>query len=169
MIAGRSPSFGGGGEAMPSVFDVAKFILEERVRTKNERFMTTWKLQKLVYYSQAWSTVWDDAPLFPEPIEAWANGPVCRDLYEIHKGKFKVTPDEIQGSPRKLTANQKDTIRQVMKHYERKTAQYLSELTHNEIPWRAARKGLKIGERGNNEITLDSMAEYYGGLYKQKS
>ena len=51
------------------VFDVAAYILEQKGS------MTTMKLQKLVYYSQAWSLVWDEKPLFEEAIEAWANGP----------------------------------------------------------------------------------------------
>lgn len=59
---------------MASVYDVATYILEK------QGAMTTWKLQKLVYYSQAWSLVWDDDVLFPEEIEAWANGPVVREL-----------------------------------------------------------------------------------------
>jgi uncharacterized phage-associated protein len=42
------------------------------------------KLQKLVYYAQAWALVWDDEPIFDEEIEAWANGPVVRGLYEAH-------------------------------------------------------------------------------------
>ena len=41
-----------------SVMDVAAYILEQRGR------LSTWKLQKLCYYSQAWSLVWDDEPLF---------------------------------------------------------------------------------------------------------
>jgi len=151
---------------MPSVFDVARFILREFERTSGERSMTTWKLQKLVYYSQAWSTVWDDAPLFPERIEAWANGPVCRDLYDVHKGKFTITVDDIPTSKGKLTDRQKDTVKAVLRHYGKKTAHYLSELSHREMPWKAAREGLSPGERGNREIPLDSMAEYYGGLCK---
>jgi uncharacterized phage-associated protein len=54
----------------------------------------------------------------------------------------------------------------VLIHYGGKTAHYLSELSHREMPWKEARKGLSPGERGNREIPLDSMAEYYGGLYK---
>ena len=38
---------------MLTVFDVAKFILKENERSHGERSMTTWKLQKLVYYTQA--------------------------------------------------------------------------------------------------------------------
>jgi uncharacterized phage-associated protein len=50
---------------MANVFDVATYILEQQGP------MTTWKLQKLVYYAQAWSLVWDDDALFDEEIEAW--------------------------------------------------------------------------------------------------
>ena len=56
-----------------SVLDVAAYIL------KKLGSMTTMKLQKLVYYSQAWSLVWDEQSLFIESIEAWANGPVVSD------------------------------------------------------------------------------------------
>lgn len=45
---------------MANVSDVAAYILQKHGR------MTTMKLQKLVYYSQAWSLVWDEKPLFQE-------------------------------------------------------------------------------------------------------
>ncbi len=48
-----------------SVQDVAAYIIERHGR------MSSMKLQKLVYYSQAWHLVWDDEPLFPERIQAW--------------------------------------------------------------------------------------------------
>ncbi|CUP62134.1 Uncharacterized phage-associated protein [Anaerostipes hadrus] len=43
---------------MANVFDAAKYILERLGE------MSTMKLQKLCYYAQAWSLVWDDVPLF---------------------------------------------------------------------------------------------------------
>jgi len=61
---------------MSSCFDVAKYILEKKKQ------MTAMKLQKLVYYSQAWSLVWDEKPLFDEPVEAWINGPMVPALYQ---------------------------------------------------------------------------------------
>ena len=48
------------------------------------------KLQKLVYYCQAWSLAWDDKPLFDEDFEAWANHPVCPELFKHHKGKVYI-------------------------------------------------------------------------------
>ena len=44
-----------------------------RVHSESQRARTSWKLQKLVYYCQAWSLVWDEEPLFEARIEAWAN------------------------------------------------------------------------------------------------
>lgn len=52
---------------MATVFDVARYILT-RLDEDGKLPVTTWKLQKLVYYSQAWSLVWDDVPLFDAPI-----------------------------------------------------------------------------------------------------
>ena len=130
--------------------------------------MTTWKLQKLVYYSQAWSLVWDDRPLFQERVEAWANGPVVPRLYEVHRGQFTIASllSKVLVNPDALTKDERETIDAVLATYADKSAQWLSELTHGEAPWRDARTeaGLTAGERGNAEITQDAMAEYYGGL-----
>lgn len=69
-----------------SVIDVAEYIL-----TKHGQ-MSTMKLHRLVYYSQAWHLVWDGVPLFDEEIQAWANGPVVPVLYELHRGEYTVEP-----------------------------------------------------------------------------
>ncbi|MDP8223217.1 MAG: DUF4065 domain-containing protein [Candidatus Lernaella stagnicola] len=124
--------------------------------------MTAWKLQKLVYYCQAWSLVWDERPLFSEKILAWANGPVVRELFHKHRGQFVVS--NIQGDLRRLDNNARETIDAVLKHYGKKSAQYLAELTHLEKPWRETRGNLAPGERGDSEITLVAMADYYSSL-----
>ena len=143
-----------------SVMDVADYIL------KKQGELSTWKLQKLCYYAQAWSLVWDGEPLFEETIEAWANGPVVPVLYQWHRGYFKVSTTG-QGDPSKLTKDQQKTIDAVLEHYGDIPAGLLSGLTHREAPWYEAREreGLLLGERGNAVISLDSMAAYYGGLY----
>ena len=69
---------------MASVLNVAQYVLNK------VGDMTTLKLQKLVYYCQAWSLAWDGKPLFDEEFEAWANGPVCPELFKKHKGKFVI-------------------------------------------------------------------------------
>lgn len=142
---------------MANVFDVASYILGVSGP------MTAMKLQKIVYYAQAWSLVWEERPLFPERIEAWANGPVVPDLYFAHRGEFTVA-DEPRGRPQHLNADQKQTIDAVLKFYGDKSAAWLSDLTHREAPWRHARQGIPDGVRSNAEITHGAMADYYGNL-----
>lgn len=142
---------------MPSVVDVAKYILR---RTGP---MTAMKLQKLVYYSQAWSLVWDESPVFDEPIEAWANGPVVKTLYDAHRGQFRVSSIG-GGRITNLRVHSRETIDAVLEHYGHRTAQWLSDLTHMEKPWRDAREGLPEGSRSSRVISHASMADYYSSL-----
>ena len=142
---------------MVRVLDVAAYILQEVGP------MTAMKLQKLVYYSQAWSLVWDDVSLFPEEIKAWANGPVCPALYSAHRGMFNVS-GTLGGDPDALDGEQQETVDSVIRFYGDKSSQWLSDLTHKERPWREVREGLSDGERGDVVITDAAMAEYYGGL-----
>jgi uncharacterized phage-associated protein len=142
---------------MVSAHDVAAYIL------KQQGSMTVMKLQKLVYYAQAWSLVWDEELLFEERIEAWANGPVVRELYDLHKGQFQVETWP-QGNADLLDTNQQATVNSVLKFYGDKSAQWLSDLTHAERPWKDARKGIPDGERGFSEITIAALAEYYSSL-----
>ncbi len=142
---------------MANVCQVAEYILR-RIGP-----LSAMKLQKLVYYSQAWHLVWSDEPLFSERIEAWANGPVVPLLYEKHRGKFTVETGSFGGNYQ-LLQDEQDTVERVLSAYGDKTSQWLSNLTHMESPWLDAREGLADGERGNREITAAAMGEYYGDL-----
>lgn len=139
---------------MAKVHDVCKYILEKTGP------ITAMKLQKLLYYCQAWSLVWDENPLFKEKIEAWISGPVIPIIYNKHKGCFKI--DRWQwGKTNNLKNHEKETIDAVLDYYGSMTSQQLSDLTHAEDPWKAAREGLSDNERGSHEITPASMMEYY--------
>ena len=143
-----------------SVFDVAQYVL-----SKLEEPCTTMKLHKLLYYCQAWHLVWEDKPLFKEDIEAWANGPVIRALFNFHQGMYWATPNQLTlGNQSKLNNVQKEDINNVLRFYGNKTSQWLIDQTHIEAPWRNARKGLLPNERGNRIIPLEAMSEYYSSL-----
>jgi uncharacterized phage-associated protein len=144
---------------MVNVFDVAAYIL------KRQGPMTHLKLQKLVYYAQAWSLVWDESPLFREKIEAWVGGPVVPKLFDRLRHRFKVDYKTLgAGDPDRLNSTQRETLDAVLDYYAPQSSQYLSDLTHLEEPWQEARRGLATGERGKREITRASMAIYYGSL-----
>lgn len=142
---------------MANVFDAAKYILEK------QGSMTTMKLQKLVYYCQAWSVVWDSKPIFNDKTEAWASGPVVPELYRAHKGQYQISR-LAKGDIANLASEEEDTINCVLRFYGDRSAQWLSDLTHMEKPWNEAREGVPIGCNCDNEITLSSLEEYYGSL-----
>ena len=144
---------------MANAIDVATYIVQQK------QPVTHMKLQKLVYYSQAWTLVWEEAPLFPEPIEAWVNGPVVPVLFAKLQGKFQVLPTDLPSDAgQNLTDTEKANIQKIIGFYGEKTPQWLSDLSHMEKPWIDARFGLAANERGSQEITLASMADYYGSL-----
>lgn len=142
-----------------TVVDVAAYFLAE-----SGTRMTTMKLQKLCYYGQAWSLVWDRKKLFDAPIFAWANGPVAPELFKLHRGKYFIEPgalDKYGADFNKLTQEQMDTCNAVIDSYGKFSGTQLSFLTHNEEPWLQARGGLGPHEKGNEEITTDAMLEFY--------
>jgi uncharacterized phage-associated protein len=139
-----------------TVHDIAAYIVPKQGP------MTALKLQKLVYYAQAWSLVWDERPLFSESIEAWANGPVVRELYDRHRGQYTV--HGWKGNVDALDAAARETIDAVLSLYGSKDSHWLSNLTHQEDPWKNARVGLRPGDRGDHEITHAAMHEYYSSL-----
>lgn len=144
---------------MLTVFDVAKYILHAKGR------MSTWSLQKLCYYSQAWALAWTGKPLFEEDFEAWSNGPVCPALFHEHKGKFMVSEADIsRGDAANVTGDEKDTIDTVLRDYGDMQPFELRELSHSEAPWKDARCGLPDGESCQNVITKEAMGSYYGSL-----
>src|SRR5436190_17077911 len=126
--------------SMATVLDVAQYILSKHGE------MSAMKLQKLVYYSQAWATVWDDEAIFPETIRAWKNGPVVRELWEAHRGQFRVS-SILGGDPGRISPNHRQTIDIVLESIGDKSAQWLSDLSHMEDPWKEHYR-----ENGNNEI-----------------
>ena len=144
---------------MATVLNVAKYILEQKGK------MTTMKLEKLVYYCQAWSLGWDEVPLFAEDFQAWANGPICPELFEKHRELFIVDATFLSDiSTCDFDEDALETMNMVLNYYGDKEPQWLSELTHKEAPWKEARKGIADGLPCSNVISKDSMQQYYGGL-----
>ncbi|HEX3609257.1 MAG TPA: type II toxin-antitoxin system antitoxin SocA domain-containing protein [Solirubrobacterales bacterium] len=142
---------------MASVHDVASYILYK------QGSISTWKLQKLAYYSQAWHLAWNEEPLFTAKIEAWANGPVVRELYRLHRTQYSVSRWR-EGSGARLTKAEKETVDAVLAGYGQLSGRQLSVLTHNESPWKNAREGLDPTTPSNRVIKHGDMQSYYAWL-----
>lgn len=139
------------------------------------------KLQKLLYYQQAWHMVFfgRENQLFSEAPEAWVNGPVYPGIFRKYKGcvrnmcdhlkekDFGADSDNILDIIKSLAASlglNKDEIKlfdSVMRLYGSKTQNQLILVTHSEQPWSEAREGLLPYESSNKSISLDTMYTYY--------
>lgn len=125
--------------------------------------LTNLKLQKLVYYAQAWYLANFKAPLFNKDFEAWVHGPVIPDLYREYK-KFGYGPivtdidfDAIKPLERKISG----FLYEVARVYMPIGAFELESMTHQEDPWIEARGDCKPDENCNNVISQKSMMNFY--------
>jgi uncharacterized phage-associated protein len=139
-----------------SVLDVARALLEQAGP------MDTYKLQKLCYYAQAQHVAFYNTRLFTEPIEAWRNGPVVRELWRRHAGKRSIIGlSEGDASKVQSRPEAADTVRHVLDVYGCWDGQQLSEMTHREQPWRDARAGLGGAQQSRHEIPVEALRDYY--------
>jgi len=145
---------------MCKVFDVAKYILSEIGE------VSTMKLQKLCYYSLVEGLISpQQVAIFPNKFEAWANGPVCRDLWNVHKGLFYVDKKIISNdllSRKEIPVAYKKYTNAVLEKYGKMTGTELSELTHKEKPWRDAIKNVNSVKNSRRIITHKAIIEFYG-------
>lgn len=142
---------------MVNVFDVAYYVLDKCGK------MSTFKLHKLLYYCQAWYMSWNaGTPLFKEDFEAWVNGPVIRELFNIHKGMYEISKDDIVGYKEKdLNVEQKENMDKILFFYRKQSPLSLVLKSHAELPWKKARDGINSMVFSDNIISKKNIYEYY--------
>lgn len=139
-----------------------------------EEDITNLKLQKILYYLQAWHLVNLNGQLINETPEAWVNGPVYKRVYEKYSNvKREPLVSSLEDSFIKeikdtdLTEDQADLIDSVLKVYGNFSSMNLVYKTHIELPWKEARAGLPPFEPSSNLISLDTVREYYTARVKR--
>jgi uncharacterized phage-associated protein len=116
------------------------------------------KLQKLLYYSQAWHLALYRDPLFDEDTEAWVHGPVVPAVFRYYRDcRWNSIPDARIHNAYSFRPH----LEEVWKAYGSFNAYDLERLTHSEDPWKIARTGLAPDASSNNIISKQSMLEYY--------
>ena len=129
----------------------------------NMESMTPKKLQKLCYYAYGWYLAIEKEPLFQNKFEAWIHGPVDPGLYTEYKEygwneieKENSVPNDILEVPEIM-----EFLDEVYSSYGHLDGNQLEYLTHREDPWKKAREGLKPYEPSNNDISDDSIMEFF--------
>jgi uncharacterized phage-associated protein len=124
--------------------------------------ITNLKLQKLLYYAQAWNLVFTGDPLFDDAFEAWVHGPVVPRVFR----RFKEYRWNVIGAD--VSPIQDDALvahlGQVLDTYGKFGAAQLERLTHQEKPWQLARRDYPVDASSNEVIDQESMREFYSNL-----
>jgi uncharacterized phage-associated protein len=132
--------------------------------------ITNLKLQKLLYYSQAWFLALHDKELFREDFEAWVHGPVLPSQYHRFKhNAWRPLDDTIRPLLRTGNVLLDKHLDKIMNVFGVENAPALEMMTHQEDPWIHARRGLPPTASSSAIITKDSMKRFYRGLASRKS
>lgn len=151
-----------GDEYMYTIDNVAGFFLAKDS-------MSPKKLQKLAYYSYAWTIALlnDDIDdihfrLFTNKIEAWIHGPVVPDLYQKYKNYgWHDIPKVDYFDTRIFTSEVLDVLEQVWETYGSLTGNQLEMISHQEKPWIEARNGVPAYAASSTPISDKEMFIFY--------
>ncbi|MHA0285179.1 Panacea domain-containing protein [Mycobacterium sp. C3-094] len=145
---------------MTTANDVAAYILQKRIAVESVR------LQKLLYYAQAWHLVTMDAPLFEDQIKAFELGPVVHSVWSNYRGTITITRRQAVGNPDALTETEREVVDAVIEAYRRIQPFEMSALTHVEDPWVDAWNA----SGGDRVISHEAMRRYYAAeMVKSKN
>ncbi len=133
--------------------------------------MSHLKLQKLLYYVEAWHLVFLDEPLIDCDFKAWVHGPVCLEVWHSLKdlsllnGGIKM-PEKgkaivVEKTKKRLAADQLAVIADVLEEYGDLPAHRLEALTHAEKPWLEARGNIPEHLPCRATIKKSTMKAYY--------
>lgn len=128
------------------------------------------KLQKLLYYCEAYHLAYFKRSVIDENFEAWVHGPVCRELYNTLKD-LSIIHSEVtyDGDKEKVfntitksfTDEQVNLINDVLDSLCSWSGFELESATHKELPWLEARQGLGPAEKSNRNINKHTMQDFY--------
>ena len=153
------------------VLDVCRHVIN--YSNKKDYGISNLKLQKILYFIQAYFLIKTSNQCFRERIEAWDFGPVVPEAYKEYKqfgsgdipsvlqivnfDENNIWDSEIKRYYDDVISNaDKKLIEAVVDKYSDYSATDLVAITHRQAPWKNAYK------RGqNNEITVTALKEYF--------
>lgn len=154
---------------MATVHQVADYIVAKLEAGRSS--VSTLKLQKLLYYVQAWSLATKGERAFPGEFQAWVHGPVCRDVFDRFKDKYSLydvvrSDESMRESASRLDGEAQIHVDEILEAYSPFSGTQLEIMTHREDPWIIARGDCKPLERCETVIKDEHMKTYYARMLK---
>ena len=124
--------------------------------------ITPLALQKALYYIQGFYFAFRNEYIFEEDCEAWAHGPVYRDIYQRYRD-YRFDPIDIceTCNEKDLTIYEKAVIDSVIKNLCCYSGRILEIFTHSEEPWLKTRGDLSVTTASNRTISNNDIGDYF--------
>lgn len=159
--------------SIESLFSVSEKMLRviAHVFEKLEE-VTPLMLQKLLYFIQGIYSALYGKPIFMEDCRAWIHGPVYPEVYELFRD-FKYNPIDdarfalLEGTADALTEDEKKVIDLVVNTFGMYGGKVLERITHNETPWKEARKGYGDSIPSSELLPKKCIMNYYIAVNKK--
>lgn len=154
-----------------NALDIARYV----IKYSNDRDygVSNLKLQKILYFIQAYFLIQTNSPCFKELIEAWDFGPVVPAVYKRYKmyasadiltmksyvsfdGNDVWKSKRIRFNKINIKDEDKILINKVIDKFSEYSATDLVTLTQHQTPWIDS---FSFSE--NNEISLDAIRRYF--------
>ncbi|NER97613.1 MAG: DUF4065 domain-containing protein [Symploca sp. SIO1B1] len=146
---------------MMECLDIAKLFIVQAAQEGLSSDMTNMKVNKLLYYSQCLYLALYEELLFEDEIQAWVHGPVCPPVYKEYK-EFKnqqlpvPSIDDLPEFPKNII----DLMGKVWCFLGEHHAYKLSNMTHQEFPWKNARGDLPPNALSQNPLSFKDMKDF---------
>lgn len=143
-----------------SATNVAKYLIflaSQENQEKEREGITNLKLQKVLYFAQAYYLAKLGKPIFGEKLEAWKYGPVVPEVY--HKLKCNGSkPIILEEDKSTLAEEDKEILKKVWNTFGGYSANRLVDIVHAHTPWKEANASM------DKVISHKAIKDYYSPL-----
>lgn len=133
------------------------FLASQENQEKEREGITNLKLQKILYFAQAYCLSKLGKPLFDEKLEAWELGPVVPEVYRKFNRNGR-SPILIKEDKSTLTEDDKVILKKIWDAFGGYSAGRLVDIVHAHTPWKEA------SASKNKTISYNALKDYYGPL-----
>jgi uncharacterized phage-associated protein len=121
------------------------------------------KLQRLLYYAQAWHLGEFGEPLFDDTIQAWMTGPVVPSIF-WRFAESGISDIPVQGELPVLLPETKAYLDELASDYLASDEWELEDMSRNEPPWLNARWGAELDPPCYQDVSEEDMRTYFQRL-----
>ena len=135
---------------MEKLLNVASYVFF-RYQKEYGSVIDEMKFHKVMYFAQRESIILTDNLLFDGKFYGWKYGPILKEIRKMYKNN---SFDCLNGLSCDSTEAFNNIMNSVFSNYVPKDSWTLSMISHNELSWKQARKG--IPDNANGDVVLSN-------------